>query len=37
MAGPVTRVMMTDDEGARLAKEVVAIAFALCRLAATGG
>ncbi len=30
-ATPMTRTMLTDDEGAAVAKEVVALAFALCR------
>jgi uncharacterized protein (UPF0371 family) len=30
-ATPMTRTMLTDDEGAAVAKEVVALAFELCR------
>jgi hypothetical protein len=30
-ATPVTRTMLTDDEGAAVAKEIVALAFDLCR------
>lgn len=29
-ATPMTRTMLTDDEGAAVAKEVVSLAFALC-------
>ena len=28
---PITRAMLTDDESARIAKEIVAVAFELCR------
>ncbi len=28
---PITRAMLTDDEAARIAKEIVAVAFELCR------
>ncbi len=28
---PITRAMLTDDESARIAKEIVAVAFDLCR------
>ena len=31
-ATPMTRTMLTDDEGAAVAREVVALAFELCRL-----
>ncbi|MDQ1392500.1 MAG: hypothetical protein QOF30_1477 [Acidimicrobiaceae bacterium] len=30
-ATPMTRTMLTDDEGAAVAKETVALAFELCR------
>jgi hypothetical protein len=30
-ATPMTRTMLTDDEGAAVAKEVVALTFELCR------
>ena len=30
-ATPMTRTMLTDDEGAAVAKETVALAFDLCR------
>jgi hypothetical protein len=30
-ATPMTRTMLTDDEGAAVAKEIVALAFDLCR------
>jgi len=30
-ATPMTRTMLTDDEGAAVAKEVVALTFDLCR------
>jgi len=28
---PITRAMLTDDESARIAKEIVGVAFELCR------
>jgi hypothetical protein len=36
-ATPVTRTMLTDDEGAVVAKEVVALAFELCHWDWTAG
>lgn len=36
-ATPVTRTMLTDDEGAAAAKEIVALAFDLCQHDWTGG
>lgn len=36
-ATPMTRTMLTDDEGAMVAKEIVALAFELCRHDWTAG
>jgi hypothetical protein len=36
-ATPMTRTMLTDDEGATVAQEVVALAFDLCRHDWTAG
>jgi len=33
---PITRAMLTDDESARIAQEIVAVAFELCGPADTG-
>lgn len=36
-ATPMTRTMLTDDEGAAVGKEIVALAFDLCRHDWTAG